>query len=61
MIKELHGSFPQMNTMPTGGVNLDNFQDWFAAMQFVQVQAVIWLPRVLSAIMIKLQRTPSHI
>ncbi|WP_409441734.1 hypothetical protein [Lentilactobacillus hilgardii] len=47
--------------MPTGGVNLDNLQDWFAAVQFVQVQAVIWLPRVLSAIMIKLQRTPSHI
>ncbi|EEI71474.1 2-dehydro-3-deoxyphosphogluconate aldolase/4-hydroxy-2-oxoglutarate aldolase [Lentilactobacillus hilgardii ATCC 27305] len=31
MIKELHGPFPQMNVMPTGGVNLDNLQDWFDA------------------------------
>lgn len=31
MIKELHGPFPQINVMPTGGVNLDNLQDWFEA------------------------------
>jgi 2-dehydro-3-deoxyphosphogluconate aldolase/(4S)-4-hydroxy-2-oxoglutarate aldolase len=30
-IKSLRGPFPQIPTMPTGGVNVDNIKDWFAA------------------------------
>ncbi|HEY3345224.1 MAG TPA: bifunctional 4-hydroxy-2-oxoglutarate aldolase/2-dehydro-3-deoxy-phosphogluconate aldolase [Anaerolineaceae bacterium] len=30
-IKALHGPFPQIPMMPTGGVNLGNIADWFAA------------------------------
>ncbi|OFA09867.1 KHG/KDPG aldolase [Lentilactobacillus sunkii] len=31
MIKAVHAPFPQINIMPTGGVNLDNLQEWFDA------------------------------
>jgi len=30
-IKALRGPFPQVPMMPTGGVNLENVRDWFAA------------------------------
>jgi len=30
-IKALHGPFPQIPMMPTGGVSADNVKDWFAA------------------------------
>lgn len=30
-IKEFHGPFPYLNVMPSGGVNVDNMADWFAA------------------------------
>jgi 2-dehydro-3-deoxyphosphogluconate aldolase/(4S)-4-hydroxy-2-oxoglutarate aldolase len=30
-IKALRGPFPDIPMMPTGGVNLDNLKDWFAA------------------------------
>ncbi|NMB54186.1 MAG: bifunctional 4-hydroxy-2-oxoglutarate aldolase/2-dehydro-3-deoxy-phosphogluconate aldolase [Leptolinea sp.] len=30
-IKALHGPFPQIPMMPTGGVSVDNVKDWFAA------------------------------
>lgn len=30
-IKALHGPFPQIPMMPTGGVNIENVKDWFAA------------------------------
>jgi len=30
-IKALHGPFPQIPMMPTGGVSLSNITDWFAA------------------------------
>lgn len=28
--KDVHGPLPQANLMPTGGVSLDNVQEWFA-------------------------------
>lgn len=31
MISEIHGPFPYVNIMPTGGVNLDNMEKWFKA------------------------------
>lgn len=31
MVKALHGPFPQLAIMPTGGVSLDNLETWFAA------------------------------
>lgn len=31
MIKDVHGPLPQVNLMVTGGVNLDNLNDWFTA------------------------------
>lgn len=31
MIKAVNAPFPQLNIMPTGGVNLDNLDQWFAA------------------------------
>lgn len=31
MIKGVNAPFPQLNIMPTGGVNLDNLDQWFAA------------------------------
>lgn len=30
-LKALHGPFPHIPLMPTGGVNLDNIREWFAA------------------------------
>ncbi len=30
-IKTLHGPFPQIPMMPTGGVSVENVKDWFAA------------------------------
>jgi 2-dehydro-3-deoxyphosphogluconate aldolase/(4S)-4-hydroxy-2-oxoglutarate aldolase len=30
-IKALHGPFPEIPMMPTGGVTQDNLSDWFAA------------------------------
>lgn len=30
MVSELHGPFPQANLMITGGVSLDNLEQWFA-------------------------------
>ncbi len=33
-IKSLHGPFPQIPMMPTGGVDIDNIKDWFAAGAF---------------------------
>lgn len=30
-IKEYHGPFPYLNVMPSGGVNVQNMRDWFAA------------------------------
>ncbi|MCM6796747.1 bifunctional 2-keto-4-hydroxyglutarate aldolase/2-keto-3-deoxy-6-phosphogluconate aldolase [Levilactobacillus brevis] len=30
-IKEYHGPFPYLNVMPSGGVNVQNMEDWFAA------------------------------
>ncbi|MFC6259602.1 bifunctional 2-keto-4-hydroxyglutarate aldolase/2-keto-3-deoxy-6-phosphogluconate aldolase [Levilactobacillus fujinensis] len=30
-IKEYHGPFPYLNVMPSGGVNVQNMSDWFAA------------------------------
>lgn len=33
-LKALKGPFPQADIMPTGGVNFDNVQDWFAAGAF---------------------------
>lgn len=30
-VKAIHGPLPQANIMPTGGVSLDNIEDWFAA------------------------------
>lgn len=35
MIPELQGPFPQANIMPSGGVSLDNMEDWFKAGAFV--------------------------
>ena len=31
MVKALHGPFPQLAIMPTGGVSLDNLEPWFDA------------------------------
>lgn len=31
MIKAVNAPFPQLNIMPTGGVNLDNLDQWFVA------------------------------
>ncbi|EGF47345.1 2-dehydro-3-deoxyphosphogluconate aldolase/4-hydroxy-2-oxoglutarate aldolase [Lacticaseibacillus rhamnosus MTCC 5462] len=31
MVKALHGPFPQLAIMPTGGVSLDNLEAWFDA------------------------------
>ncbi|KZK08859.1 bifunctional 4-hydroxy-2-oxoglutarate aldolase/2-dehydro-3-deoxy-phosphogluconate aldolase [Lactococcus cremoris] len=31
MIKDLKGPFPYINILPSGGVNVDNVADWFAA------------------------------
>lgn len=31
MVKAVLAPFPQLSIMPTGGVNLDNMQDWFKA------------------------------
>lgn len=31
MIKALHGPLPQLNIMPTGGVNVENLGDWIGA------------------------------
>lgn len=31
MVKALHGPFPQLAIMPTGGVSLDNLETWFVA------------------------------
>ena len=31
MVKALHGPFPQLAIMPTGGVSLDNIETWFDA------------------------------
>lgn len=31
MVKALHGPFPQLAIMPTGGVSLDNLETWFDA------------------------------
>ena len=31
MVKALHGPFPQLGIMPTGGVSLDNLETWFDA------------------------------
>jgi len=33
-IKSLRGPFPQIPMMPTGGVDIDNIKDWFAAGAF---------------------------
>ncbi len=33
-LKALHGPFPQIPLMPTGGVNIDNIPDWFNAGAF---------------------------
>jgi 2-dehydro-3-deoxyphosphogluconate aldolase/(4S)-4-hydroxy-2-oxoglutarate aldolase len=33
-LKALHGPFPHIPMMPTGGVNLDNIGDWFASGAF---------------------------
>jgi 2-dehydro-3-deoxyphosphogluconate aldolase/(4S)-4-hydroxy-2-oxoglutarate aldolase len=33
-LKALHGPFPHIPLMPTGGVNLDNIGDWFASGAF---------------------------
>lgn len=30
-VKAIHGPYPHFQIMPTGGVNLDNVQDWFKA------------------------------
>ncbi|MBA1393287.1 bifunctional 4-hydroxy-2-oxoglutarate aldolase/2-dehydro-3-deoxy-phosphogluconate aldolase, partial [Lactobacillus sp. XV13L] len=30
-VKDIKAPLPQVNIMPTGGVNLDNMQEWFAA------------------------------
>lgn len=30
-IKAIHGPIPYVNIMPTGGVSLDNLEEWFAA------------------------------
>lgn len=30
-VKAIHGPLPQANIMPTGGVSLDNIEDWFDA------------------------------
>ena len=30
-VKAVHGPYPHFQIMPTGGVNLDNVQDWFKA------------------------------
>ncbi|MFP3853599.1 MAG: bifunctional 4-hydroxy-2-oxoglutarate aldolase/2-dehydro-3-deoxy-phosphogluconate aldolase [Anaerolineales bacterium] len=30
-LRALRGPYPQLNVMPTGGVDLDNLADWFAA------------------------------
>lgn len=34
IIGEMRGPYPQANIMPTGGVSLDNLQDWFNAGAF---------------------------
>ena len=31
MVKALHGPFPNLAMMPTGGVSLANITDWFEA------------------------------
>lgn len=31
MISAIHGPFPYVNVMPTGGVSLDNMEEWFNA------------------------------
>lgn len=31
MISAIHGPFPYVNVMPTGGVSLDNMEEWFDA------------------------------
>ncbi|MFC6261656.1 bifunctional 2-keto-4-hydroxyglutarate aldolase/2-keto-3-deoxy-6-phosphogluconate aldolase [Levilactobacillus fujinensis] len=34
-LKELHGPFPKIKLMPTGGVNADNLPEWFDAGAYV--------------------------
>lgn len=35
MIKEIHGPFPYVNVMPSGGVSIDNMNEWFNAGAYV--------------------------
>lgn len=35
MIKEVHGPFPNINIMPTGGISLKNMNEWFENGAFV--------------------------
>ena len=35
MINEIHGPFPNVNVMPTGGVSLENMNEWFEKGAFV--------------------------
>lgn len=35
IISEIHGPFPYVNIMPTGGVSLNNMHEWFEAGAFV--------------------------
>ncbi|MCO6544072.1 MAG: bifunctional 2-keto-4-hydroxyglutarate aldolase/2-keto-3-deoxy-6-phosphogluconate aldolase [Lactobacillus sp.] len=35
VINEIHGPFPNVNVMPTGGVSLENMADWFNKGAFV--------------------------
>lgn len=35
VIKEMHGPFPNINIMPTGGINLKNMREWFENGAFV--------------------------
>ncbi|WEV70902.1 bifunctional 2-keto-4-hydroxyglutarate aldolase/2-keto-3-deoxy-6-phosphogluconate aldolase [Lactobacillus sp. ESL0785] len=35
IIKEIHGPFPNVNIMPTGGISLENMNEWFEVGAFV--------------------------
>lgn len=46
-LKALHGPFPEIPLMPTGGVNIDNIPDWFRAGAFAVGAGSLLCPRPL--------------
>jgi 2-dehydro-3-deoxyphosphogluconate aldolase/(4S)-4-hydroxy-2-oxoglutarate aldolase len=46
-LKALHGPFPEIPLMPTGGVNIDNVPDWFKAGAFAVGAGSLLCPKPL--------------